>query len=1013
MERKTGRFFIKESLFSRRILWALFLLLSYSFTVVAQQKYTYSGVVKDESGVTLPGVYVTVNGDATAGVVTDFAGAFTLTSEKASLELKFSSVGYETVTQTFEPSENIVVILKEANIKLNEVVVVGYGTQKKSLVTGSISKVETNDIVDLPHARADQAIQGQTSGVNVLSTSGSPGAGTQIRIRGVNSNGSSNPLFIVDGMKTGDINDVDPSDIASIEVLKDAASAAIYGTEGSNGVILITTKSGKAGKTKISYDTQYGIQSARSDTKMMNASQYLQWMSETGNVLTNTGVNTNWLDEIFENAPMQRHHLSMSGGKDKTTYMFSTSLYDQDGIVGGEKANYNRISTRLNFKTEVKKWLEIGVNISYQHSNQKYIDQDNEYRGAVNSALLMDPLTPTVYTNTLPAFVQSLIDAGNTLVTNSDGNYYGLPEYVTGEIVNPLALIDIYHNKIKQDKLLSTAYVNLKLFKGLQFTSRFGYELTNQSNHSWNPEYYFSAESQNTVTTIDDNLNKWNRWLWENFITYNKSFGDHNITALLGYSAEDQQSYWYYLHSGPMIGEGDQYSYHTYTTSRDFDKVGSTFGHQTMISSFARLNYSFKDKYMLEASLRRDAASVFPTENRAGYFPSVSAGWIISQEDFFNVPMISYFKLRASWGQNGSKANLPGNEDKEFWVFSGIEYPDATDNFQSGSHIDKLVNTDLQWERTQMTDIGIDLRLLDDKLSLTLDVYDKLTKNLIVQGTGPLSIGNSFPNINGGDISNKGLDIDLGYRDFSHALKYSVNLNFSTFDNNVERLAVNAPVPGANVRGYNLTWFEEGYPIWYFKGYNITGIDPDNGDPIVEDVDGDGSITAADQTYIGDPYADFTYGANIYLSYKNFDFNVLIQGSQGNDVFMGWFRSDRPFSNKPEFFFTDRWTSGNTNATMPAANNTSDYVYRSSLMVQDASFLRIRQIQLGYTLPEDLFNGYIKGSRVYIALDDYFTFTKYPGLNPEAGSYNPTSQGVDRGIYPLAGKILFGLSLKF
>jgi TonB-linked SusC/RagA family outer membrane protein len=1006
--------FLNLGTFVQRLMFLTgILFISLSMTLTAQQMNQYSGLVKGADGQPLPGVNVIEKG-TTNGTTTDMDGAFNLQSAKAAIVLKFSMVGYTAVEVNATAGTPVTVVLNESTVGLSEVVVVGYGVQKKSLVTGSISQVTASDIKESPASRVDQAIQGLTSGVTVMPTSGSPGAGTQIRIRGVNSNGNSNPLFIVDGMKTGDINNIDPGDIKSVEVLKDAASAAIYGTEGSNGVVLITTKSGKAGKGVVSYDFQYGIQSSRSNMKLMNAEEYAQWQQEAGASIpiVQDGTNTDWLSEIFQSAPMQKHHLSFSGGTEKTKYFLSTSYFDQDGIVGGSKANYNRLTTRFNVSSNLKKWLEVGTNMSYSHSNQQYIAQDNEYRSVVNSALDMDPLTPVTYDG-VPSNVTDLLNQGRTLLQDANGNYYGIAKYVTGEIVNPVAFLQTFHNKIKQDKLLGTSYVTLKPIKGLSITSRVGFDMTFQSNHAWNPVYYFSAENQNSMTTIDDNLNKWSRWLWENFASYDRTIGKHHFTALLGYSAEESESPWYYLHSGPMIAEGDQYAYHTYTTSRDFDKVGGTYSRQTMNSIFSRVSYSFMDKYLVEASLRRDAASVFPKNNKSAIFPSVSLGWVLNKEDFFNVKDVSYLKLRGSWGQNGSKANLPGNEDTQFWVFSGIKYPDATDNFQSGSKIDKLTNPDLRWERTQMLDLGFDARFFNDKLSLSADYYNKTTKDLIVQGTGPLSVGANYPFVNGGDVSNKGFEFDLGYTNHEHALKYSVHANFATVKNEVTHLAVNAPIAGANVRGYNLTWFEEGYPIWYFKGYKTNGIDPATGDPVVVDVDGDGQITPADQTNIGNPFPDFTYGATVNLAYKGADFRMFLQGVSGNDIFMGWFRTDRPYSNKPEFMFTDRWTASNTNASMPAANNTSDFVYRSDLMVKDGSYMRIKQIQFGYTMPKAWFNNDIQMLRLYLSLDDFFTFTKYPGLDPEVGSYNPASQGVDRGLYPISGKVMFGLSVKF
>lgn len=982
-------------------------------TETIQQKGTVSGVVTSTSGDPIPGVTVVVKGTSN-GNITDMDGRFSLSNVGPQDVLIVSFVGMQTQEVAVAGKSMLNIVLVEETIGIEEVVAVGYGVQKKSLVTGAISSVKADDLQSVPVARADQAIQGRTAGVSVLSNSGSPGAGTKIRIRGVNSNGNSNPLFIVDGMKTGDINNIDPADIESMEVLKDAASAAIYGTEGANGVIIITTKSGaKGADAKISYDFQYGIQSSRSNMQLMNAEQYKRWMEESGaGNVTLDGTDTDWMAHVFEDAPLQKHHVSYSAGNQKSSYLLSGSYYNQDGIVGGDKAKYERYTARVNAKSNLKSWLEVGNNISFSHSKKKYVGEDDEYRSVVNSTLLIDPLTPITYDGT-PSNVQALLDQGYTILQNDEGKYYGLPAYVTGEIANPLALLQTYHNSIEQDKILGTAYATITPFKGFSFTSRVGLDLTYQVQHSWAPEYYFSSENQNAQTTVDDSINKWYTWLWENFASYNFQLGEHSFTLLGGYSAQEYQAPNWTMHSGPMIIEGDDFAYQGYTQGNENDRTGGGFVNQTMNSYFGRLSYDYKSRYLLEGSIRRDAASVFPTNKRGAVFPAISAGWVISEEGFYQVPAINYMKLRGSWGENGSKANLPGNEDREFWVF-GFQYPGADDAYQSGAEIDKLINTDLRWERTQQLDLGFDLRAFDSKLNFSVDYYRKVTKDLIVVGSVPLSVGNDAPYVNGGDVTNKGFDFELGYKGDVRDFSYSVNLNLSTLNNEVTYLKVDAPVAGDNLRGYNLTWFEEGYPIWYFKGYKSSGINPSTGDPIIVDVNGDEEITAADQTYIGDPHPDLLYGATFNCSYKALDFNLFIQGTEGNDVFMGWFRSDRPFSNKPEFMFEDRWTENHTNAKRPAANNTSDYIYRSDLMVQDGSYLRIKQIQLGYNLPKDFLRSMkIDRARIYLSLDDYITLTKYKGLDPEAGSSTDNRQGVDRGIYPIAGKIMFGFSLNF
>ena len=1015
---------------SLTFLFSLLTVLQFSAIAANPAPKKITGTVTTEKGEAIPGVSISLKG-TTNGTITDIDGKYAIDVPETATTLVFTFVGMITQEVSINNQSVINVVLKEAAVGLDEVVVVGYGTKKKSLVTGAISSVKAKDLQTTASSRADQAIQGKVSGVMVLPTSGSPGAGSKIRIRGTNSNSNSNPLFIVDGMKTGDINNIDPSDIESMEVLKDAASSAIYGTEGANGVILVTTKSGKSGKGVVNYDFQFGTQSVRSDMKMMDATQYKQWMSESGQVTQDRfNANTDWLSETFQSAPMQKHHLSFSGGNEKTTYMLSGSYLTQDGIVGGDKANYTRYTSRLNLKSEVKKWLEVGGNFNYSHSNQKNVGQDDEYRSLVNSALLIDPLTPITYTGT-PAHVQSLLDQGKVIVKDGNGNYYGLTENVSGEMSNPLATLTTYHNTTEQDKIMGTGYATIKPFKGFSLTSRIGLDLTYQNQHIWTPLYYFSTENQNGTTNVTDNLNKYNTWLWENFATYSRDFGDHSLTVMAGYSAQDYKGPAYTMYSAPLVAEGDQYANQGSTTSDLYDRTGGVPTENSMASMYARLSYSYAGKYLLEGSIRRDGASVFPTDAKYATFPSVSAGWVINKEDFLkDVKLISYLKLRASWGANGSKSNLPGNEDKELWTLAGIRYPDATGTYQSGAQISKLVNKDLRWERTEMADIGFDIRLLNNKISFTADWYNKNTEDLIALGTFPMSTGGGMPFVNAGTVNNKGFEFELGYTNNDNELRYAANVNLSTLKNEVTQLDVNAPVAGASVRGYNLTWFEEGQPIWYFKGYKTDGIfdskaeaDSYNtkygttfvaGDPIVVDVNGDNKISPSDQTKIGSPHPSLIYGGNISLGYKGFDFNLAFQGVSGNDIFMAWYRTDRSLSNKPAYMYEGRWTATNTSASLPRADNNSDYVYRSDLMVSSGSYMRIKQIQLGYTLSNEITSKFgVSSLRAYISLDDYFTITKYKGLDPEAGSNNNQSQGVDRGLYPISAKMLFGLTASF
>ncbi|PZX20073.1 TonB-linked SusC/RagA family outer membrane protein [Breznakibacter xylanolyticus] len=1005
-----------------------------ALTVMQAQptRQVVQGTVTDDQQIPLPGVNVLVKGTMN-GIVTDGTGAYRLDVSPEDI-LAFSFIGFEDQQIAVGNQTTINVVMKEESKDLGEVVVVGYGAQKKSLVTGAISSIKSDDIANSSSTRVEQALQGRTSGVTILPVSGSPGAGAKIRIRGTGTNGNSNPLYIVDGMKTSSIDNLDPNDIESIEVLKDAASAAIYGTEGANGVIIISTKKGKKGDGQISYDFQYGIQTVRTNMELMNAIEYAQYMKEQGatiNFPANTGKGTNWLNEIFESAPMQKHHLSFTGGNERTSYLTSGSFTTQDGIVGGSRASYDRFTFRLNATHQMKKWMEVGNALSFSHSKRKSIGEDDEYRGILNNALLIDPITPVLYAKgTEPQKIKDLVNGvktdgtidekeRKTILTNEDGLYYALPLNVDGEIGNPVSLLQTYNNKITTDNLLSTFYAKISPIKGFNFTSRFGMDLSYVTDHSWSKVYYVSSERNNSSNTITDNLNKTFSWLWENFATYQFNLDQHNFTMLGGYSAQDYQHPNYYLYSGPMLMEGDAYAYHDHTTSREQDKVAGTIIENSMTSVFGRLSYNYANKYMFEGSLRQDAASEFPEDNKGAIFSSASLGWVVSQESFWNLEALDYLKLRASWGQNGSKSNLPGNEDISFVTTTDIFYPNPTGGYFSGARIDKLTNSSLVWEKSEQLDLGIDIRALGGKISFSADYYKKVTKDLIIRATPPLSGGaQANPFINGGDVTNSGFEFEAGFNQQFGDLKVTLNANLSTLKNEVTSLKSEAPIAGVNVRGYDLTWFEQGKPIWYFNGYKTAGINKADGLPNIVGKDGQikarGTETAADLQMIGDPHPDFLYGASINLEYKQFDFSFFMQGTQGNDIYTAWYRPDRATSNKPKYFFDNRWTADNHNASMPKADGSSDLIYRSDLMVQDGSYLRIKQIQLGYQLPTDLISKVgITRSRIFVSLDDYFTFTNYKGLDPEAGSNNDQSQGIDRGVYPIPGKLMFGLSVNF
>ena len=989
------------------------------------QAQTVKGKITSE-GQLLPGATVIVKG-TTNGTTSDFDGSYTLNNVPADAYIVVSYVGFVTQEVAVEGRTEINVDLPEDLAALDEVVIVGYGSKKKSVVTGAISSVNSKQFETASNQRIEQVLQGRVSGVTVSSSSGSPGQGAQIRIRGAGSSGNSEPLYIVDGMKVTSISDIPPSDIANIEILKDAASAAIYGTEGANGVVLITTRAGRQGDLRLSFSTQLGTQFVNTDLELMNASQFVQYMNEAGftNVVDN-GVNTNWIDETFSSAAIQRYDLNLSGGGERTNYYGSFSHLDQDGIVGGDNSNFKRTTYRFNIKSQVADWLELGANSTYSNSNRRGIVENNDTRGVLQNALILDPLTPVFYGD--GQVPQTVIDnsnnAGVPLLT-SGGRVFGYPTYSTGEVVNPLALANVINRTtFDSNNFLTTLYAKFTIIDGLNFTTRYGYERGNDEIINTISPFFVSSEASNTAYTGSQNVFKDVRWLWENFMSYEKSFGKHNFKALLGYSAEDRDVEQPISRNGSIaISDFNGYDFEL----PEFNGVNNVAiippFLDNLVSTFGRLSYNYDDKYLFEGSLRADTSDKFPSANKTGVFPAVSAGWVASRENFWGEDsFFDFFKFRASWGQNGSRANLSGNSDQTFIItrLNGLDI-DYLGNV--GAQINGFANTNLVWETSEQLNFGVDLRAFNNKLRFTTEYYRKTTRDLIVLDGSlitPGSAGFNSNSFNAGTIVNRGFEFEIGYGDTTDSgFRYNINLNASTLDNEVTEIlfvpeGTSLVGAGAPQNPDGVTRFAEGQPAWFFYGFKTNGIDPATGEVIRVDTNGDGVVNNNDKTFIGSPHPDVFYGGNINLGYKNFDFNLQFQGTIGNDIISTYHQPSRPITNKPVHFFTGRWTGpGDTNATYPGALNVND-AYDSDLVVEDGSFMRIKQIQLGYTIPDDLSNKLrMSNARIYVSLDDFFTFTKYRGLDPEVGNFGFNSVGVDRGFYPTAARLIFGLSVNF
>ena len=999
-----------------------------SDVMIVQQGRRVSGVVVDGTGIPVIGANVVEKG-TTNGTITDMDGKFSLeVPDNATLLISY--IGYSPKEIVVKGQSSFQIKLAEDTKALDEVVVVGYGIQKKSVVTGAISSVKAEDMMNSANTRPEQALQGKTSGVQVLSSSGAPGSSMKIRIRGYSSNGNSDPLYIVDGLRTDDISGLEPSNIASMEVLKDGASAAIYGAEGGNGVVLITTKNGSAGKTQVTYDFQYTIQSLGKTPKVMNAEQYISYMDESGAIpgIQWDGTDTDWVKETFEAAPMQKHNLSISGGNEKSTYLMSLSFLNQDGIVKGDDDNYKRYSGMFNGSQKVNKWLKVGSSVQINRSVQHSINENDESRGVISNAILLDPLTPVEYVGEVPTRVQELIDAGKPVMQSENGNYYGISKYVNGETINPFVQKGQSQTATTITSLMGNAYMDITPLEGLTFTSKLGINYFSKNVHNYKPEYYYSGEMMNAFASVSESDATMTYWQWENYASYVKSFNKHNFTLMAG-TAVSRRDYKTVKASGyPLIKDQDSYADLDYISTQANSKVGGTTLTDTKLSYFARINYDYENKYLFQATVRRDAAglSILPKDNRWGTFPA----WVISNEDFFpELNGFSYAKIRGSWGQNGSLSNLGKYSYASNVVSSGSVtnyltwssmnastlYPLADGTYATASSPSVLGNNKLTWETSEQLDFGIDLRFLADRLGFTMDYYHKTTKDLITTNTPPLEAGNSASPINGGNVVNKGFDFELTWRDHIGDFKYSIAANLSTLKNEVTYLDPTiSRLNGASVNKWSsATAFEKGLPVWYFRGYKTDGIDPATGNVNFVDVNGDGTVNANDFTYIGSAIPDITYGATLNMEYKGFDFTMFIQGQAGNDILMGIIRTDRPATNKLSLFYTDRWTPENPNASRPSATVDAKY-WNSDQMLFNGSFMKIKQIQLGYSLPALVTNKlHIGHTRIYASLDDFFTFTNYPGMDPEASSSDNNSIGIDRGFFPISKKVLFGLSLNF
>ena len=1036
------------------------------------------GTVIDENGEPVIGATVVEKDNPQNATITNFDGQFTLKVEVGK-PIVVSYVGY--ITQEVTAQSDMTINLRPDDKLLEEVVVIGYGVQKKSVVTASIAKVSAEDLEGKTRLRADDALKGLAAGVNVTSSSGQPGSQSMIRVRGTGTINDTNPLYIIDGMPADQygLESVNPNDIESIEVLKDAASGAIYGARAANGVILVTTKKGKMGKAQINYNFSYGWQTAWKHRDVTGATDYAILQNEkyinggqaplyadpynltdaNGNAIK--GFGTDWQELLFnDNAPIVQHDVSVSGASEKVNYYLSMGYYTQDGIVGGNygKSNYDRLTLRSNNNFNIidatgernfLNKLDISANLSYMRTHSTGIDANSTWGSPLGSALYLAPTLPVTLTG---AVAEDMIDrySAYDLYRDENGDPYTIPGYVGSyqEQNNPIAMMQQRPSKGWSHKFMPKFSIDLQLWDNLKYHFTWSAEQSFWGSESATTEkYYFSGNNNSDHTQASSEKANSTSWQIENTLTYDKEFGKHSIGVVLGQSALKYKgdyvgaSHWNLINvDKPYVDYTTGGSVQT-TTDADGHIIGVTslvggwagpYVEHHLASLFGRLSYNYDEKYMIQATIRRDGSSRFGSNNKYGVFPSVSIGWNIMNEKFMESTRewLTNLKFRASWGKNG-------NENIGDFRYTVLTTSGGTSNYYFGrqasmiygSKANGLANEDLKWEESEQTDLGLDFGFWNNKLTFTVDYYIKKTNGMLMTMPIPSYVGETKPIGNVGDMQNSGVEFELGYKFNISDARFSIKGNASYLKNKLKNLGNDTGFLNYGISQFSDggTRAENGEPFPFFYGYKTAGVlqnaaqaaeynakygtNSNPGDLIFVDMNNDGQITSDDRTKIGKPTPDWTFGLNFDAEWKGFDLNVFFQGVSGADIFDATWRQDIASGNYPTWVL-GRWTGEGTSNKLPLLKlgDSKNWVC-SDIYIQDGSYLRLKNISLGYTLPHNLTKkACIERFRVYVRAENLFTWTKYWGFDPEIGS-GSTSMGVDYGVYPQARIFTVGFNL--
>lgn len=1014
---------------------------------LAAQNRAISGTVRDAEGQPVIGAAVVVAGQQSMGVMTDTDGKYAL-SVPAGATIEVSCIGYVSQTAKVGSKSTYDFILAEDSQLLEETVVIGYGVQKKSDLTGSVASIKSDDLMNRSTSDAAAALQGKAAGVQILNNSGAPGSGAQIRVRGYSSNsGSIGPLLIVDGLKVDNIQYLDPSMIANMEILKDAASAAIYGAEAGNGVVLITTKSGAAqnGTANISYSASFTNQRLGKKAELFDAFEYIDYQKAIGNVTDKLlvankwdGQNHDWFDAVFAPSWAQQHAVTFSGGNNKGHFFSSLNYVKNDGIVKGDKDVYKRLSAQINADYNLFKWFTVGTNTSIEKWETKSVS-GSSYGSMLNSVMSLDPLTPAYYSrieDCTPGMQQHYADGDIILRDpNHNNDFYATSRWLDEATGNPLLQRDRTDSYRGGLNVRGSLFANVTPFKGLVYTSRLGYRIAQSSSHSYSTPYWATPMANAVEYSISADVNTSYYYQWENFVNYNQTFGKHSIGAMAGMSYIENN-----YDNASMSSSGKdilqyylpQYQYISYLKKDAVKNMSNAPGRSASIAYFGRLSYSYADRYSLQANFRVDAfdSSKLSKQNRWGYFPSVSAGWTISNESFVkdNVDrsILSFLKIRGSWGINGNISVLNGYPYTATISVNGqwYQYNPSTGKGELtyGSGPTELANPDLKWETSEQIDLGLDARMFNSRLTLGFDWYRKMTRDLLISIAPVPEIGVKSTYVNAGNVLNTGVELELGWKDSIGDFTYGVNANMATLHNEVLSLHKAVPRIENMVSGLNnqvRSAFEAGYPIWYFRGYKYAGVDSETGAPLYYNADGKvvDSVKDNDRQFIGKAIPDATYGITINLGYKGFDFSVFGTGTIGNDIFSMLYSADRPKTNSLTHFWRNSWKAPGSDAKYPESGKVAnDWIFwSSSASVFNGSYFKFKQIQLGYTLPRNLTKKVmINDLRLYVSLDDFFTISSYPGCDPEtATTGNSGTMGYDLGTYPTMKKVIMGVNLTF